>query len=343
MVRLKDIASKAAVSLMTVSKALRDAPDVSAATTARIKALAQTMGYVPDPTARGLRTRKTRMLGIILSTTTNPVFSRILLALESRAQELGFEVLLACTQNQPEREELCIRRLLARRVDGLFLSPVYRMGNDSGVYRDLLTSGVPVVLLGHSAPFCSRFVNVESDDIAGGYAGTKHLLSLGHTRIAFLSGPPAAPWSEERFEGYRRALREFNLDVDDKLVFQAGRSIEDGAKAAEQILNERTGATAIQAVNDLVATGCADAFLRNGIAIPSEMSVAGFGNILFSEYARVPLTTVSQPKYRLGLAAMEMMQVFLRGQRPESRRLPADLVIRGSTGIAPASPVDRRP
>src|SRR3954462_3383350 len=124
MVRLKDIAAHAGVSVMTVSKALRDEPDVSAATKSRIKALALQMGYVPDSTAQGLRTRTTKLLGLIIPSITNPIFARIAFAIEDRAHELGYDVLLGHTHNKADREETCIRRFLSRRVDGLFISPV---------------------------------------------------------------------------------------------------------------------------------------------------------------------------------------------------------------------------
>ena len=123
MTRLKDIAQRAGLAVMTVSKALRDKPDVSAATKTRIKLLAQQMGYVPDSTAQGLRNRTTRLFGLVISSMTNPIYSRVVLAIEERAYELGYDVLLAHTLNIPEREEACLRRLLWRRVDGLFICP----------------------------------------------------------------------------------------------------------------------------------------------------------------------------------------------------------------------------
>ncbi len=331
MTRLKDIAQQAGLSIMTVSKALRDEPDVSASTKARIKLLAQQMSYVPDSTAQGLRTRKTKLFGLVISSMTNPIYSRIVLAIEERAHTMGYDVLLTHTLNNLEREETCIRRLLSRRVDGLFIAPVYRMATGAPIYQDLVARGVPTVLLGHAAPFCSQFVSVESDDLQGSYAVTQHLLTLGHKRIAFLTGPLATPWTQERFEGYRQALREAGLEVDDRLVFQAGQTIDEGAKAATQMISESADATAVQAVNDVVAVGCAETLLSQGFKIPQDISVAGFGNILLGAHCRVPLTTTRQPKFRLGAAAMDSMQELLLGRRPESRRLPAELVVRAST------------
>jgi DNA-binding LacI/PurR family transcriptional regulator len=338
MVRLKDIAERVGVSIMTVSKALRDEPDVSVATKTRIKLAAQQMGYVPDSTAQGLRTRTTKLFGLIISSTTNPIFARIVLAIEERAYELGYDVVLAHTQNIVEREEACIRRLLSRRVDGMFISPVYRMEPEARIYQELLARRIPVVLLGGPAPFCSGFVSVQIEELVASYAVTQHLLSLGHKRIAFLTGPIAAPWAHERFEGFRRALREAGKEVDDRLIFQAGSTIEDGAKAALQMVNEDCDATAVQAVNDLVAIGCADTLLSQGVRIPQEVSIAGFGNVLTAEYYRVPLTTVRQPKFRLGTAAVEAMMQLLRGQRPDAKRLPAELLVRESTAPPPTKP-----
>jgi DNA-binding LacI/PurR family transcriptional regulator len=247
-------------------------------------------------------------------------------------------VLLAQTLNKPEREEVCLRHLLSRRVDGLFITPVYRFEADAQIYREIVTRRVPTVLLGSPAPFCKSFTSIEVEEVAASYNITKHLLDLGHKKIAYLSGPPAAPWAHERFEGYRRAFREVNLEVDDKLVFAAGSTLEDGAKAALQMLNEGCHPTAVQAVSDLVAIGCAETLLKQGLKIPGDISIAGYGNILAAEFYRVPLTTVSQPKYRLGIAAVETMMNLIHGEKVSSRRLPAELVLRQSTAAPKSHP-----
>ena len=331
MVRLKDIAEHAGVSVMTVSKALREAPDVSESTRARIRLLANQMGYVPDSSAQGLRTKTTKLFGLIVPAMTDPIFSRVVLAIEEHAHELGYDLLLAHSLNKVEREDACIRRMLSRRVDGLFVSPVYRMESEARIYQELLNRKVPTVLLGAPAQFCSQFASVQVDDIAASQAATRHLLELGHTHIAFLTGPLAAPWAQARYEGYQRALREAGRQVDDKMVFQAGSTIEDGTKAALQMMNENCRATAVQAVNDLVAIGCANTLMNQGVRIPQDRSIMGFGNILTAEYFRVPLTTVRQPKFRLGVAAMDAMRQLLKGERVESKRQSAELILRAST------------
>jgi LacI family transcriptional regulator len=337
MVRLKDIAERAGVSVMTVSKVMRDASDVSSATKARIRQLAAEMGYMPDRVAQGLRNRSTRLFGIVISSATNPIYARMLMAIEDHANEIGYDLMVAHSLNLPEREEGVIRRFLSRRVEGLFLVPVYRFDPSAAIYDELHRRGTPVVLLGHRARFCEQFVNVETDDTAASHAAAKHLLDLGHRRIAFFTGPPAAPSSHLRLEGYRRALREREIEIDDRLVFNAGSTIEEGAKAALQMLDEAPQVTAVQTVNDLVAIGAANVFLAQGLRIPQELSLVGFGNVLTSEHFRVPLTTVRQPKLRLGIAAVEIMRKLLRGEKAEPIRLGAELAIRASTGPPPSS------
>jgi DNA-binding LacI/PurR family transcriptional regulator len=332
MVRLRDIAAQGGVSVMTVSKALRGTSDVAAPTRTRLRLLAQQMGYVPDFMAQSLRSRTTKLLGLVLPNLANPIVARIVSAMEERAYELGYDLILTHTLNLPEREEACIRRLLSRRVDGLFLFPVYRLAPTAAIYEDLALRPTPTVILGHRAPFCANFHNVETDDLHGSALLTRHLLELGHKRIAFLCGPTSAPWAQERLEGHRRALREAEVEWDDRLLFNAGATLEEGEKAALQILHEAPSITAVQSASDLSAMGAANLFLNQGLHIPKDLSVAGFGNILMSEYFRVPLTTVRQPKLRLGVAAMEMMQKLLRGEQPEARRLPAEIVVRASTG-----------
>ena len=338
MVRLKDIAQLTGVSVMTVSKALRDEPDVSAETKSKIKSLAHQLGYVPDSSAQGLRTKTTKLFGLMIPSTTNPVYARMVYAIEERAFELGYDVLVAQTLNKADREDTCLRRLLSRRVDGLLITPVYRFEAEARIYQEITTRKIPTVLLGPPAPFCKNFLSVEIEEVTASFNVTRHLIDLGHKQIAYFAGPPAAPWAHERFEGYRRAHREAGLEVDDKLVFGAGSSLEDGAKAALEMLNEGCHPTAVQAVSDPVAIGCAETLLQQGLKIPGDISIAGFGNIMAAEFYRVPLTTVSQPKFRLGAAAMDTMMNLIRGEKAFSRRLPAELVVRQSTAAPKPQP-----
>jgi LacI family transcriptional regulator len=295
------------------------------------------MGYVPDSLAQGLRTRTTRTFGLIISTVTNPFFARAILAIEEQAHELGYELILAHHLNAIAREEQVIRRLLSRRVDGLVISPVYRLAPSAAIYEELAQSGTPTVILGQRPSFCMSFAGVESDDLAGSMSATRHLIDLGHRRIAFFAGPSAAPWAQERLEGYKRMLRESQIEPDESIIFNAGTTIEEGEKAALQMLNEGARVTAIQSCSDMSAVGAASLLLKQGVKIPAEISVVGFGNILLSEYFAVPLTTVRQPKFRLGVAALEQLRKLLRREAVETKRLATDLLIRASSAAAPAN------
>lgn len=320
---------------MTVSKALRDAKDISVKTKARIRQLALEMGYVPDAMAQSLRTRSTRLLGLMISSATNPIFARTLMALEEWAFQLGYELLVSHTLNQPDREETCIRRMLARRVDGMFLAPVYRFEQTAPIYEELKRQKSPVVILGNRAPFCGSFPAIEVDDEVASKALTQHLIENGHKRIAFFAGPQVSPPANARLEGYKRALRDAGIEFDDRLVFAAGSTIDEGTKAAAQFIDEKCDATAIQCVNDPVAVGSGNVLLNQGIRIPQDISLVGFGNILTSEHFRVPLTTARQPKFRLGAQAMEVMQAMLRKEQVQNRLLSAEITLRQSSGPAP--------
>lgn len=323
---------------MTVSKVLRDAEDISAATKTRIRLMAREMGYVPDSLAQGLRTRTTRTLGLIIPAVTNPFYARAILAIEEEAHLLGYEVILAHHLNDPAREEAVIRRLLSRRVDGFIISPAYRLAPTAPIYDELGNSGTPTVILGQRAGFCAAFPSVETEDMFGSMTMTRYLLDLGHRRIAFFAGPIAAPWAQERLGGYQRALREAQIEPDESLVFTAGSTIEEGEHAALQMLNEGAHPTAIQTSNDMTAIGAASVLLKQGVRIPEDISITGYGNVLLSEYFTVPLTTVRQPKYRLGAGAIEILRKLLKREPAESKRLPADLLVRNSTGPAPRAP-----
>jgi len=327
---------------MTVSKVLRDAPDISAATKIKIRQLAEQMGYVPDTMAQSLRTRTTKLFGLVIPAATNQNFARVIMAIEEQAYELGFDVILAHTLNDERREETVIRKLLARRVHGLFIVPVYRLAPEVPIYKELAERKVPTIILGHRAPFCGHFPAVESDDLTGSYQLTQHLIQEGHRRIAYLSGPVYAPAATERIEGYRRALREAHIFPDDRLVYSAGNTLEEGEAVARLLLKERPDITAIQAFNDTVAVGVCSVLKKEGIRIPEDISVVGFGNILLAEYGCVPLTTARQPKQRMGRAAVGMMTKLLASQQVDTQRLPTPIIARSSTATPPPTPVFQR-
>jgi DNA-binding LacI/PurR family transcriptional regulator len=177
------------------------------------------------------------------------------------------------------------------------------------------------------------------DDAAASCRVTQHLVELGHRRIAFFAGPPAASWAQQRLEGYRRALREAGIPWEDHLVFTSAASIAAGEQTALQMLSESTNTTAVQTVSDLAAVGAAKAFSKAGLRIPEDLSLAGFGNDPVAEHGRVPLTTVQQPNELLGITAVECLMRLLAGGAPQPASVPAQLIPRNST--APPRPLSR--
>jgi len=339
MVRLTDIALEARVSMMTVSRVLHGKPGVSKATRERVQAVADRLGYVPDAMAQSLRARSPRLLAALVPSLSDPVWSLALQAIEERVHLMGFDFLLAQSQGLREREEVCLRRLMARRVEGLFLASSVQATATSPVYLQLQESHAKVVALGHTDPAASvaGFHAVGHDETAASRKVTTHLIELGHARIAFFAGPSLSASARARFEGYRLALQKHGLPQDERLVFGAGMTVADGAKAVERFVAESARATAIQAVNDLVALGAVAALAQRGLRVPTDLSVAGYGDLLPGEAAPVPLTTVKQPKYALGEKAVEAMAALLRGQRPDVTLLSAELVVRSSTGPPPGT------
>ncbi len=224
-------------------------------------------------------------------------------------------------------------------MEGLFLIPVPRLGDPPAIYEDLARLKVPAIILGPAPDFCRALPRVAADETAAAREVTQHLLGLGHRRIAFLGGPSVSPYSQARLEGYRRALREAEIEIDDRLIFPAGSTIDDGFQAGLELIRESLGVTALQAVNDLVAIGALNALHSQRIRVPEDVSIAGFGNILTAEHARVPLTTVREPKFRLGVEAMDLMSKLIAGGPPETRTLRAELLTRQSTGPASVNTV----
>jgi len=333
MVRLKDIAARACRSIMTLSKALRGARDVSPTTRARVKQLAEQMGYVPNSAAQGLVTRTTRLLGVVISSITNPILTRVVHAIEEHAHESGYDLIVAHTANNTEREEVSIRRLLSRRVDGMFLSPVYRIEPEARVYQELRARGTPVVLLGHPAPFCAGFPGVSVDDLIAGYALTKHLLGLGHQRIAFLSGRLVSPWAQERLEGYRRALREAGRPVDPTLIRHADFREPGGFEAMRSLLDAHPAPDAVFVANNLMAVGALECLAAEGMRVPEDIGIVCFDVIPWADLVRPSLTTVVQPTYELGRTAALLLldRISSPTRAPSLVTLPTELRVRDSS------------
>lgn len=339
MATLKEIARSLDLSVMAVSKALRDAPDISSATKARVQEEARRINYVPNQSARNLRSRHSHLLGVVVPNINNTYYSNLVWGIERQAESMGFQILLAHSLDQADAEVAEVRRLLARQVEGILLVPAVRWQNRFMTLELLRQAGIPVVMLDRYPAGAEQFPQaswVVSRDQYGVEQAVRHLLELGHKEILYLSGPNGSSASAARFGGYKKTMADSEIGHDDRRVFLAGTDINSGRKAMIQALSEKVPFTAVAAFNDHVAIGAAEVLEQQGFRVPSEVSLVGFGDGLLATHFRVPLTTVRVPQIELGTAAVFQLNELLAGRSIDPRELPVELVIRFSTAKAPA-------
>lgn len=333
-VRLRDIAEQAGVSVNTVSRALTDKPDINAETRARVRALAERLGYSPNMLARSLLRGTTRTIGLVVTDCTDPFYAGLIRAVENTLSRESFGLLLATSNEDVAKERQALAMLRERRVDGLLFTPV-----DVGAehVRHLLAADLPIVLLGrrpvgYEGPF------VGTDNIAGARLLVRHLLELGHTRIAHFSRSDKASSARERLTGYRMALADAGIAAPRGLVHRLAPTVEGGKEGAAWLAALRPRPTALFTYNDSQAVGAMLGLDDAGIAVPDDCSVAGFDNIELSELVRPALTTVAQPIHDIGrLGAQMLIDRLQRDVVGTTMLLPPRLMIRASTTVPPSA------
>jgi DNA-binding LacI/PurR family transcriptional regulator len=338
MISIKDIAKAAGVSHPTVSRALRDSPLVSADTKARIKRLAVEMGYSPDARARSLVRGSTQTVGVVVTTIADPFVAQVVEGIEDAAQKDGYTVILCNSHSDPEREISAVEALRSKRVDGVVVTSS-RVG---ALYLDHLERiGVPVVLINnHNERSGSYTYSVSVDNRHGGHLATEHLLQLGHRRIAYVSGPADHSDDLDRLAGYRQALDQAGIPFEASLVVAGTGRADGGERALPDLMALEAPPTAVFCYNDMTAIGLMRAAAAVGISIPADLAVVGFDDIPFASYVRPPLSTIAQPKVRMGVWAMEMVVALIATSSPledqfSNRVLEGQLIVRESTEATP--------
>lgn len=326
-VSIKDIARAANVSYSTVSRALNDSPRVKAETKAQIARIASEMGYLPSAVARSLVTRRTCTLGAVVTTITDLFYAEVIHAIEETALSLKYSLILANSGGEPERELAAIQALRERRVDGIILisSCCARQGLSAEIELD-----TPVVIINNAYQEHIGY-SVETDNAAGGRAATQHLIELGHTRIAHIAGPEREWDAVERQAGYEQALQAAGLPLDPNLIVRGDSRPQGGIQAMKQLLALPSRPTALFCYNDTTALGAMRSARAAGLRIPEELSVVGFDDIDLAPFFEPPLTTVAQPKRRMGEMAVQMLLELLAGRPVVDQVLPNELIVRGST------------
>ncbi|AJE83449.1 LacI family transcription regulator [Streptomyces albus] len=333
---LRDIARMAGVHPGTASRAMN--PDmehlVNEATARRVRHAAEQLGYVPNSLARSLKTSRTQSLGALVPDIANPLFPPIIRGIEDVAAEAGFNVLIANTDDDPERERRQVASLRARQVDGLILASARRA---DPVVLALVAAGVPVVLVNRVEPVLC-VPGVAGDDTDGIRQAVAHLHALGHRRIAHLAGPAGTPTGAARLDAFRRETAALGLDAAHcPVALATSYRTEEGARCTAELLDSAPGFTALLAANDLLALGCFETLAARGLRCPEDLSVVGFNDMPFVDRLTPSLTTVRVPQYDCGAQAARLLLSRLRAPVPadetaESVLLPLSLVVRQSTG-----------
>ena len=339
-----DVARRARVSRATVSRVLNQYAHIRPEVRVRVQRAMRVLGYRPDAVARSLARRETRTLGLVVADITNPFYAETARAILETAKANGYNVILCNTDNQPLVQEEYVEILRQRRVDGIIFGSVFL---DDPVVEGLVAAGYPCLM--YNRRLRTRRGNfIVLDNARASRDLTRHLVTLGHRRIGFVSGLPNISTTAERLRGYRAALREAGISVEPDLIqpgaFQAGTAQE----AAQDLLKRCGRPTAIVASNDLMALGVIRAASDLGVRIPEDLAVVGFDDIEIADHPQVQLTTMAQQKAEMGrLAALGILEIIRGGARragaPLQQILAPTLVIRRTCGALLQAHARHRP
>jgi DNA-binding LacI/PurR family transcriptional regulator len=300
---IKDVARASGVNVSTVSRALNGIYGVNKKTRDHVLATAQRLSYRPNRVARGLATGRSQSLALIVSDIRNSFFAEVARGAEDAAMKAGLDLILCNSDLDPEKQMGYVHSLLEKRIDGIMMNSVSTLSKQ--YQEQLAAAGVPMVLLNRSAPK-HAFSTVYADYEAGGALAAQYLLRLGHRRIAHLGGPKTNFSLADRARGFVGVLQSVPDPVE-PIVLLGKNSFAGGLELAKKLLAEHPDVTAIFTANDSMAFGAIRAILDAGKKIPDDISLVGFDNVELSSIMHPPLTTIHQPKYEMGQAAVEIL------------------------------------
>ena len=338
MVTLKQIAEKLGLSVTTVSKALKEYPDVSKKTRKLVRETASMLNYKPNSFAVNLRTRESKTIGLIIPEIVHHFFSNIIKGIISQAEKKGYLVITLQSNESYELEKKQIDLLLSKRVDGILIS----LANETGDYKhltEIIENDTPLVMFDKIAKIirCSK---VLIDDRKAAYKATEHLIKIGCKRIAHFRGPLLPQNSIDRFLGYKQALLDYNIPYDASLVYIndcVDMSFEEGKINARQLIKDHKDVDGIFINTDLVAIGAMTEIIKNGIKVPEDISIVGFSNWFMSSVISPSLTTINQPGFEMGKKAFKLLYKEIKDIKKNKAItykdvvLDTDLIIRNST------------
>lgn len=331
-ITIKDIAKKLNISTSTVSRALRDLPDVNPSTKVAVHKLAEELSYKPNLVALSLVTKRTKTIGVLIPSFTTYFYSQAISGIQEVAQSNGYHVMVCHSNESYEAEKKNIELLLSSRVDGIIAS-IARETKDYTHFEKLKEKGIPLVLFNRTCDL--NFSKVQVNDYEGGYKATEHLIKLGKRKIAHITGPDNLSLSKNRLRGYLDAMNHYKVKVYENLIVYSDFSIESGMDCAKELLSKSIKPDGVFVVCDTAAYGAMHVFKKNGMRIPADIAVVGFTNEPMSEIFEPSLSTISQPINKIGQTAAKLfIEMLDEGAAfiPETRILNTELIIRESSG-----------
>lgn len=328
-VTIYDVAREAGVSMATVSRVVNNNPNVKPQTRKKVFEAIERLGYRPNAVARGLASKKTTTVGVVIPDISNSIFSEVARGIEDIANMYHYNIILCNADKRKEKEIRVINTLLEKQVDGLLF-----MGGtvtDEHV-QAFKTSSVPVVLCA-TADNQKSIPSVDIDHARAAYDAVKALLDRGHTKIAMISGTLEDPTNGyDRYQGYKRAMEEAGIPLRDEYVRVGNYRYDSGLEAAKYFLSLDDRPTAVFAANDEMAIGAIHTIQDNGLRVPEDLSVISIDNIRMASMVRPQLTTVAQPMYDIGAVAMRLLTKLMNKESSDHSQviLPHEVIYRNS-------------
>jgi LacI family transcriptional regulator len=332
-ITIREVASRAGVSAMTVSRVINGNSRVDPETRERVEAIVKELGYVPNRLARGLSKQRTGTLGLIVPDVANPFFTLVVRGAEEVAWRAGYHVILCNTQGDLERERGYLEDMLAFHVDGLLIAPVGERSRPN--LRMLQRNHVPFVLIDRTISGYDGDL-VQGDSVAGARRLVEHLIQLGHRRIGMVTETHEVSTARDRLAGYKQALEAAGIEFEPELVAESSAiDVSAAHDAALSLLNLPERPTAIFSVNNIAVVGVAEAARERGLDIPRDLAVVCFDDIEHASRFHPFLTVMAQPAETFGTIATQLLLDRLASRIEQRRRLvvlPADFIVRESSG-----------
>ncbi|MBN2103904.1 LacI family DNA-binding transcriptional regulator [bacterium] len=293
------------LSTVTVSKALRDHPDISVDTKVRVKKLAEKLNYRPDLIARALSSRKSNIIGAVMPEIDHTFFASVMKGIQAEAQDNQYQIILTVSDEDSQKELENLQTLISMRIDGILIS-ISRNTHRYEIFNIIKSKGIPLVFF--DRPIAgSDFSSVVVDDRKGAFNAVEYAISQGYRKIMHFAGPSRISIAEERKRGYLDALEANGLLYKDEWIVPCGSHEEDGYREFKTLVQNGRVPEAIFTFNDPVAIGIYDSAKESGLRIPEDIGVIGFADNIISQYLSPPLTTVRQPAVEIGRRAMSVL------------------------------------